>query len=110
MIHIFLIWFGIYWVGVGVVICVKLISVNIKAKMGLWLVTIPGMLIVAILGIDFVCHIIHLPRHAIPYQTQIVNIINWALRIAALPLLLIKLYDLWLKKRAPTISPPSPSG
>jgi cytochrome c biogenesis protein CcdA len=103
MIHIFLLIFGFYWVGVGIVICVLLFSVTMKAKKGIWLITIPGILVIAMLTIDFVCHMLHLPRHVVPYQAQVISTINWAFQLAVIPLLVMKLYEQWSKKRAQAI-------
>ena len=84
----------------GVVICVLLIAASIKAGKGMWLVTLPAILVIAVLAIDFTCYMLRLPRHVVPYQAQIVSGIKWTLQAAAVPLLLIKLYELWSKKRA----------
>lgn len=105
MVHAFLLLFGIFLVVLGVVICVLLFSVGLRGEKGIWLVTIPGIVVVALLAVDFACHILHLPRHVFPYQKQIIDAINWTLLIAALPLSLIKLYGLWAKKRAQAVPP-----
>ena len=93
----------------GIVICVMLFSMSLKSGKGMWVVTIPGILIVAALATDFTGHMLHLPRQVFPYQKQSINAIHWALWIAAVPLVLLKLYDLWSKKRRKTVSvlPPS---
>lgn len=106
MIHIFLLLFGVCW---GIVICVLLFSASLKAGKGIWLVTVPGILIIAALGINFAGHMLHLPHPIIPYQKQIIDAINWALLVAALPLSMIKLYELWSKKRARAVSADPPS-
>ena len=99
MIHIFLLIFGVYWVGVGITICVMLIRASLKANKGLLLITIPGLLIMAVMTINFVCHMLHLPN-VMPHQKQIVNAINLCLQIAIVPAMLLKLYELWAKRRA----------
>ena len=96
MIHVLLPLFGVVW---GIVICVMLFSFSIKAGNGTWLVTIPGILIVATLAAGFAGHMLHLPHPIVPFQEQIVSAIRW-IPLTALPLLLlIKLYDLWSRKR-----------
>jgi len=103
MMHIFLLLFGICW---GIVICVMLFSFSVKAGKGIWLVTIPGILIVATLAIGFTCHMLHLPHPIVPYQKQILSTIRW-ISLAAVPLiLLMKLFELWSKKRVQKKVPP----
>ena len=97
MVHAFLLLFGVVW---GIVICIMFFSFSLKAGKGMWLVTVPGILIVAALATDFAGHMLHLPHPVFPYQKQIVSAIRWALLVAALPLLLTKLYELGSKKRA----------
>lgn len=97
MIHAFLLLFGVCW---GIVICVMLFSFSVKAGKGTWLVTIPGILIVTTLAIGFTGHMLHLPHPIVPYQKQIVSAIRW-IPLAATPLLLLmKVYELWSRKRA----------
>lgn len=78
MIHGILFFVGLFMIVWGVVICAML------------LVTVPGIMIVAFLAFNFACHLFHLPRNVISHQTQIVNGINWTLRLAIIPLLLMK--------------------
>lgn len=102
MVHAFFLIFGVVW---GIVICILLFSASMKAGKGMWLVTIPAILVVAAVAINFAGHMLHLPHPIIPYQKQIIDTIKWALLIAALLLLLTKLYELWSKKRARTVPP-----
>lgn len=106
MVHAFFLIFGVGW---GIVICVLLFFASMKVVKGMWLVTIPAILVVAAVAINFAGHMLHLTHPIIPYQKQIIDTINWALVIAALPLLLMKLYELWSKKRARVVpyDPPS---
>ena len=105
MVHAFLLLFGVAW---GIVICVMFFSFSLKAGKGTWLVTIPGILIVAALATGFAGHMLHLPNPLIPYQQQIVSSIRW-IPLAAVPLLLLmRLYELWSKKRARAVSPEPP--
>ncbi len=106
MLHAFLMTFGIYWLGVGLVICIMLFRANFKAKNWMWLITLPAILIVALLSLNFVCHVYHLPA-LIPHQKQIVSGIQIAMQVAMLPLLALKVYEWWRKKQTPTSSPPS---
>ena len=100
MIHILLLVFGVYWVGVGITICVMLVRASLKANKGLLLITIPGLLVMGVLTINFVCHMLHLPNEVMPHQKQIVNAINVGLQIMIVPVMLLKLYELWAKRRA----------
>jgi len=100
LIHSSLLVVAAYLVVLGIVICAFLAAVTIKGRKGIWLITLPGIFIVAVLGIDFVCHVMHLPRQVIPYQKQVVNAIHWTLDAAMVPLVLIKLRELWMKKQA----------
>ena len=100
MIHIFLLVFGCYLVVVGIAGCGMLIYQSVKAPRGILLATIPGALAMGILTINFVCHMLHITDGVIPYQKQIVNGINWTCQVACVPLLLLKLYELWLKRRS----------
>lgn len=97
MIHALLLLFGVGW---GIVICVMLIFASLKGGKGTWLITIPGILIVAALAINFSGHMLHLPHQVFPHQKQVVSTINRTLQLAILPLLLIKLYRAWSKKRS----------
>ena len=99
MIHLLLLVVSAYLVVVGILLCATLIFITVKGRNGIGLVTLPALFIVAVLGIDFVCHVMHLPRHIIPYQKQTVNAIHWILDAAMVPLVLIKLRELWLKKQ-----------
>jgi hypothetical protein len=105
MIHGFFLLAGIFMVVWGIVICIMLITVNIRAGKAIWLVTIPGVLVIAVLALNFACHLFHLPHHIIPYQRQVVNVINWTVRFTVIPLLLAKLYELWGKRRARVVLP-----
>jgi len=100
LIHSSLLVVAAYLAVLGIVICAFLVAVTIKGRKGIWLITLPGIFIVAVLGVDFVCHMMHLPRHVIPYQKQIVNAIHWTLDVVMVPLVLIKLRELWLKRLA----------
>ena len=106
MVHAFFLIFGVAW---GIVICILLFSASMKAGKGMWLVTIPAILIVAAIAINFAGHVLHLTHPIFPYQKQIIDTISWASRIAAPLLLLAKLYELWSKKRARPVSPDPPS-
>ena len=99
MIHSLLLIVAVYLVILGVVSCAFLIAVTIKGWRGMWLITLPAIFIVTVLGIDFVCHVMHLSRQVIPYQKQVVKAIHWTLDAALIPALLIKLRELWLKKQ-----------
>jgi hypothetical protein len=105
MIHGLLFFVGIFMIVWGGVICGMLIAMSVKANKAMLLVTIPGILIIAFLAFNFACHLFHLPRNVIPHQTQIVNGINWALRLLMIPLLLIKVYEWWSKKRRQVDAP-----
>lgn len=100
MIHILLLLLGIYLVGIGLLFCAMLVRVSMKANKGMLLITIPALLVVGILTINFVCHMLHLPDDMMPHQKQIVNAINVGLQVAAVPLVLMKLYEIWSKWRA----------
>ncbi len=106
MVHAFLLLFGVVW---GIVICIMFFSFSLKAGKGTWLVTIPAILIIVALGANFAGHMLHLPRPIFPHQKQIIDAINWVLLVAALPLSLMKLYNLWAKKRARAVSPKPPA-
>ena len=84
MIHGFLLVFGVFWVCVGIVMCVMLVLVSRKARAAMLLVTIPAVVIVAILSVDFACRLLHLPRSVMPHQKQIISGINEALWLAAI--------------------------
>lgn len=99
MIHALLLVVAFFLVLMGILFCVLLVHYTLKAGKGIWLITIPGVLIVAAITIDFICHVLHLPPTVFPHQRQIVNAIHWTLRAAAIPLLLTKLYENWSKKR-----------
>ena len=101
MIHTLLLFFGVGW---GIVICVMLISMSVKAGKGMWLVTMPGVLIVVALAANFTGHMLHLPHPVFPHQRQVMDFINFALQLAILPLLLIKLYGAWSKRRVHPVS------
>ena len=109
MIHAVFLLIGFFMIVWGIVICGLLIKMSLKAGKVILLVTVPGILVVAVLAIDFACHIFHLPRFVIPHQKQVADGIHWVLRLALIPLLLIKLYNFWLKKRTKAISPPETS-
>lgn len=96
MIHIFLLLFGVCW---GIVICVMLFSFSLKAGRGMWLVTIPAILVVATLAAGFTGHMLHLPHPIVPYQEQVLRAIRGIPLVAAPLLLLMRLYELWLRKR-----------
>ena len=103
MTHGSLLLFGVCW---GIVICVLLFSASMKAGKGMWLVTAPGILIVATLAIGFTGHMLHLPHPIVPFQEQIVSAMRW-IPLTALPLLLlIKIYELWSKKQVQKKVPP----
>ena len=102
MIHLSLLVVFTYLVVVGILLCAALIFITVKRRNGIGLITLPALFIVAVLGIDFVCHVMHLPRHVIPYQKQAVNAIHWTLDAAMVPLVLIKLRELWLNKQTET--------
>ena len=106
MIHIFLLVFGFYWVGVGILCCGMLIFQSAKAQRGIWLITIPAILVIGLLTINFVCHMLHISNGVIPYQKQIVNAINRGLQIVTVPLVLMKLYEIWAKRRAKAVPRP----
>ena len=76
MIHSFLLVVAVYLVVLGIVICAFLVAATIKGRKGIRLITLPCIFIVAVLCVDFVCHVMHLPRHVIPYQKQTVNAIH----------------------------------
>ncbi len=97
MIHPLLLLLGVFLVVVGVVICVLLVSVTIKGPKGIWLVTVPGFLITAFLGINFACHVLHLPP-LLPYQKQISTAVHWVLDAVAVPLVVFRLYEWWQKR------------
>ena len=99
MIHPLLLLLGVFMIGWGVVICAMLISMTLKAKKGLWLVTIPGIFIVAFLGFDFACHMLH-ASPTLPHEKQIAAYLRWGLDAAALLLIALRLYEWWRKKRA----------
>ncbi len=99
MVHLLLLVFGVFLVVLGVVICVLLFLLSMKTRKAMWLVTLPGMVIVALLDIDFVCHLLHLPHPVLPYQKQMIRFIHGALDVAVVPLLLMSLYEFRAKKR-----------
>ena len=98
MIHSLLLLLSVFMVGWGVVICVMLISMTIKAQKGLWLITIPGILVVAFLAFDFACHMLRVSP-ALPHEKQIAADLRWGLHAAVLPLIALKLYEWWRQKR-----------
>lgn len=106
MIHAFLMLLSFYLIFVGFVICVFLFRASFKAKNKIWLITFPAIVIVALLSLNFVCHIFHL-RAPIPHLKQIVSGIQIALDVAIPPLLALKVYEGWRKKQIPTGSPRS---
>ena len=106
MVHAFLLLFGIVW---GIVICVMLFSFSLKAGKGTWLVTIPGILIVAALVTDFTGHMLQLPHSVILYQQQIVSSIRLIPLVLAPLILLMRLYEVRSKKGARAVSPQPPA-
>lgn len=98
MIHGFFLLVGVFMLIWGVVICALLISGSLKAGKAAWLVAVPGVLIVAVLALNFACHIFHISP-ILPHQKQLAVGIDWALRLAAIPLLLAKLFEVWRKRR-----------
>lgn len=105
MIHGVFLCIGLFMIVWGIVICAMLIQMSLKTNKGMLLVTIPGILIVAMLAFNFSCHLFHLPRNVLPHQSQIVNGINWTLRLLIVPLLLIKVYEWWMKRRQKVDAP-----
>lgn len=105
MIHTVFLLIGLFMIGWGIVICGLLIKMSLQAKKGILLITIPGILIVLFLAFNFACHVLHLPRSILPHQLQIANSISGMLRLAAIPLLLMKLFEWWWKKRKKVVLP-----
>ena len=103
VIHFFLLFFGVTW---GIVICVMLISASRKADKKVWLVTVPGIMIIALLALNFTGHMLHLPYPLIPCPKPIMSALHWTPRIAAVFLVAIKLWDVWSKKRTRRLTPP----
>ena len=106
MLHAFLMLLSAYLIFVGLIICVLLFRASFKAQNKIWLITFPGIVVVALLNLNFVCHILHL-RAPIPHLKQIVSGIQIALDVALLPLVATKVYEWWRKKRRPTAAPPT---
>ena len=106
MVHVFFLIFGVGW---GIVICVLLFSASMKAGKGMWLLTVPTILVIAALAIAFTGHMLHLPYPIIPYQQQIVSAIRWIPLVLTPLLVLMKLYELWSKKRAQAVPSDPPS-
>ncbi len=106
MIHAFLMLLSFYLILVGLLFCVLLFRASFKAKNKMWLITLPAIVIVALLNLNFVCHIFHL-RAPIPYLKQIVSGIQIAVQVAMLPLLALKVYEWWRKKQMSAGPPPS---
>ncbi len=106
MLHAFLMLLSFYLIFLGLTICILLFRASFKAKNTIWLITLPAIAIVALLNLNFVCHIFHL-RAPIPHLKQIVSGIQIVVEVATLPLLAMKLYEWWRKKQTPTSPPPS---
>ncbi len=106
IIHVFLLLFSFYWIFVGLLLCVFLFRASFKAKNKIWLITFPAIAAIALLNLNFVCHVFHL-RAPIPHLKQIVSGIQIALDVAMLLLLAMKVYAWWRKKQTLTGSPPS---
>ena len=100
MIHALFLAVGVFMVLWGVVICAMLVAMSLKAAKAIWLITVPGVAVVAFLALDFACHIFRTPRHVVPHQVGIASGIRWAIRGAAILLLLLKLYEFRAKRRA----------
>lgn len=87
----------------GVVLCLVLFSLvrqDLKTDQGMLLITVPATLALVVVVIDDSCRVFHLPRAVIPDQVAISHAIGVFCEFAAVPLLLMKLYQ-WGRARRP---------
>ena len=106
MIHILLLFAGALLVIQGVVICALFCRMIVKGTGPIRWIAAAGVFIVAALAINFSGHMLHLRHPMFPHQKQIVGAINSTLQWAMIPLLLLKFYEAWAKKRRQVANQP----
>lgn len=99
MIHGVFLVVGLFMIVWGVVICGMLISMSLKGGKTLWMISVPGILIVAFLTLNFAGHLFHLPHPFFSHQNSIVRGIGTVLSLAFISLLGPKLYEVWARGR-----------